>query len=155
MIGAAGEGQASVWRWNSRSGDAAVSARVALRSALAQLGLPDGAVCDVTRAAWELTANAMEHACGPYEMRLQRKGASLVFEIEDGDPRIPATPPAVPSGGEFEVDGDDLDSLIASLSEDGRGLRIVDQITGGQWGFRPSRSGIKAAWMVISDPPKG
>ncbi|MEE4599161.1 ATP-binding protein [Streptomyces sp. DSM 41524] len=149
-----GDGEAPVWRWNDRTQTAAACARTALRCALKRVNLPTQVVDDATRAAWELIANAMEHACGPYEMRLCRDNFSLLFEIEDGDPSIPQlpiSPSVVSSEPEAQDGGGSYDALIGALSERGRGLCIVDQFTGGRWGFRASRSGIKVAWMAINE----
>ncbi|WP_445521337.1 ATP-binding protein [Streptomyces sp. NEAU-174] len=149
-----GDSEAPVWRWNDRTRAAAACARTALRCALERLGLPTQVVDDATRAAWELIANSMEHACGPYEMRLCRENFSLLFEIEDGDPRIPRLPissSVVSSEPEAQDGGGSYDAWIGSLSERGRGLCIVDQFTDGRWGFRASRSGTKIAWMVINE----
>nr|WP_236055300.1 ATP-binding protein [Streptomyces sabulosicollis] len=81
--------QETVWRWSSCTPGAAAHARAALRRTLAQLDLPGEAISDAVLAASELIANAIEHACGPYEMRLCRTDAGLTCEIQDSDPRIP------------------------------------------------------------------
>ncbi|WP_030833600.1 ATP-binding protein [Streptomyces hygroscopicus] len=135
-----GNGQALIWRWNDETRHIASQARVALRCALRELGIPDETVGDAVMAAWELTANALEHAHGPYEMRLLRKGPSFVFEIEDSDPFLPVTPSFRDSGVK----------AVTELPEQGRGLQIVEAFARGRWGFRLSGCEKKVAWMAIS-----
>ncbi|MEE4590987.1 ATP-binding protein [Streptomyces sp. DSM 41524] len=150
--------QETVWRWNSSTPDAAAHARAALRRTLAQLDLPGEAISDAVLAASELVANAIEHACGPYEMRLCRTDAGLTCEIQDGDPRIPeitVSPAVVPLGSEPQGPGGGLDNLTESLHERGRGMCIVNQLTSGRWGFRPLGPGAKVAWMGIVDSGSG
>ncbi|MEU4898039.1 ATP-binding protein [Streptomyces sp. NPDC044780] len=132
--------RALIWRWNDRTHHVASQTRVALRCALHELGIPNETVGDAVMAAWELTANALEHAHGPYEMRLLRKGPSFVFEIEDSDPLLPAMPALRNSGVK----------AVTELPERGRGLQIVEAFARGQWGFRLSGSEAKVAWMAIS-----
>ncbi|MBT2509848.1 ATP-binding protein [Streptomyces sp. ISL-98] len=123
-----------VCRWTSCTPDAPARARAELRRVLAQLGLSGEDISDAVLAVSELVANATEHAPGPYEMRLRRTAAEYICEIEDGDPRIPAIP-AFPSAAPFEADpegrGGGIDALLKLLAERGRGLRIVDELTGG------------------------
>ncbi|AJZ83317.1 ATP-binding protein [Streptomyces sp. AgN23] len=133
-------GQVLIWRWNDRTRHVASQTRVALWCALHELGIPDETVGDAVMAAWELTANALEHAHGPYEMRLLRKGPSFVFEIEDSDPFLPALPSFRNSGVKADTE----------LPERGRGLLIVEAFARGRWGFRLSESETKVAWMAIS-----
>ncbi|MFE5159056.1 ATP-binding protein [Streptomyces sp. NPDC001520] len=133
-------GQALIWRWNDRTRHVASQTRVALRCALHELGIPDETVREAVMAAWELTANALEHAHGPYEMRLLRKGPSFVFEIEDSDPFLPVTPSF--RNGEVKA--------VTELLERGRGLQIVEAFARGRWGFRLSGCDTKVAWMTIS-----
>ncbi|WP_167504699.1 ATP-binding protein [Streptomyces malaysiensis] len=144
--------QESVWRWNSCTPGAAAHARAALRRTLAQLDLPGEVVSDAVLAASELIANAIEHACGPYEMRLRRTDAGLTCEIQDGDPHIPGRPRslvAAPLGSELQGSDSTRDDLAESLPERGRGMSIVNQLTSGCWGFRPMGSEAKIAWMGI------
>ncbi|MCQ6246186.1 ATP-binding protein [Streptomyces malaysiensis] len=144
--------QETVWRWNSCAPGAVTHARAALRRALAQLDLPSEVVSDAVLAASELIANAIEHACGPYEMRLCRTGAGLTCEIQDGDPRIPGIARSLavaPLGSEPQGPGGARDDLAEPLPERGRGMSIVNQLTSGCWGFRPLGSEAKIAWMGI------
>lgn len=149
---------ATVWRWSRFTPDAAAQARVALRCALSQLGYEGDAISDAVLAVSELVANAVEHAVGPYEMRLRRISSKVICEVEDRDPRIPkfsAPRVKVQSSVSDEDCGSELDDLYAVLlSERGRGLQIVNELTQGVWGFR-SRNGAKVAWMALPASPRG
>lgn len=125
-----------LWRWTIATADTVACARMALRCALDQLGFPGEETSDSVLAVSELVANAVEHAEGPYELRLRYTAAGLICEVTDGDPRIP------------NVTG----FPAPTLSERGRGLHIVDQLTCGAWGFRVRKEeGGKVAWLVISE----
>ncbi|MEU5647579.1 ATP-binding protein [Streptomyces milbemycinicus] len=143
--------QEVVWGWNDCTPGAAAHARAALRRALAKLDLPGETISDAALAASELIANAIEHSCGPYEMRLCRTGAELTCEIHDGDPRIPEIncSPAVAPFAPGAPGSGGLDALIALLPERGRGMQIVNQLTSGRWGFRRLGRSGKVAWIAI------
>ncbi|MFI5808579.1 ATP-binding protein [Streptomyces sp. NPDC051561] len=144
-------------RWGSCSSGAPAQARAALRCALDQLGYDGEAISDAVLAVSELVANATEHSVGPYEMRLRRTAAEVICEVEDGDPRIPELPGfpvAAPFGPVEEDRGGGLDALCALLSERGRGLHIVQELTKGAWGFTKARR-TKAAWVALPLPPGG
>ncbi|WP_078610721.1 MULTISPECIES: ATP-binding protein [Streptomyces] len=150
--------QETVWCWNSCTPGAAARARAALRRSLAQLDLPGDAISDAVLAASELIANAIEHACDPYEMRLCRTDTGLTCEIQDGDPRIPkitCSHSAAPLASELQGPDGGFDDLAELLPERGRGMHIVNQLTSGRWGFRPSGSGAKVAWMAIPGSGSG
>jgi anti-sigma regulatory factor (Ser/Thr protein kinase) len=141
-------------RWTDCTPDAVCRARTVLRRVLAQLGCDGEVIGDAVLAASELVANATEHAVGPYELRLRRTAAELLCEVQDGDPRIPEIP-AFPAVALFGPDpagrGGGLDALLELMTERGRGMRIVDQLTCGAWGFRSDAggAGVKVAWMVV------
>ncbi|TKA12268.1 ATP-binding protein [Actinacidiphila oryziradicis] len=141
-----------VYTWTSATPGAPGRARTALRRALERLELSEDVITDAVLAASELVGNATDHATGPYEMMLRRTAVELICEVYDYDPRIPEIP-AFPATGVFaphpEGRGGGLEALSACLSERGRGLHIVDQLTGGAWGFRLPGDGTKVAWMVI------
>ncbi|MDG4856764.1 ATP-binding protein [Streptomyces sp. T-3] len=146
----------TVWRWISGTPDAVPRARAALRCALDQLGYDDEVIDDTVLAASELVANATEYAPGPYELRLRRTAAELLCEVLDTDPRMPEIP-AFPVTAPFEPSperrGGGLDALVELLSERGRGLHIVDQLTGGTWGFIcKEKDGVKVAWLALPLP---
>ncbi|KPI17638.1 putative anti-sigma regulatory factor, serine/threonine protein kinase [Actinobacteria bacterium OK074] len=140
-----------VWRWTSGTPNAPAQARVALRCALDQLGLDGEVISDAVLAVSEFVANAVEHAVGPYELRLRRTVTEVICEVEDHDPRVPVIPDhlgAVAYPLVEEHRGGGLEALCALLSERGRGLWIVHELTGGAWGFR-SQEWTKTAWLAI------
>lgn len=140
-----------VYRWTKGTRLPTAGARLALGEALAGLGVEEETREDAQLALSELVANAAEHACGPYEVRLQRILSEWVCEVEDGDPRLPQLPRFPPDPlfpPEEESRGGGLDSLLSLLEERGRGLQVVHQLTGGNWGF--CRTGdTKVAWFVV------
>jgi len=145
-----------VWRWTSCTPNAPSQARAALRCALDQLGYDGEVISDVVLAVSEFVANATEHAVGPYEMRLRRTAAEVICEVEDHDPRIPEVPAflaEVPFSPAEEDRGGGLEALCVLLSERGRGLHIVHELTEGVWGFR-SRKGTKTAWLALPATPR-
>ncbi|MGW3627530.1 ATP-binding protein [Streptomyces sp. NPDC000880] len=145
-----------VWRWTSCTPNAPAQARAALRCALDQHGYDGEVISDVVLAVSEFVANATEHAVGPYEMRLRCTAVEVICEVEDHDPRIPEIPalPAVAPYAPAEEDrGGGLEALCSLLSERGRGLHIVHELTEGAWGFR-SRSGTKTAWLAFPATPR-
>ncbi|MEV2194677.1 ATP-binding protein [Streptomyces phaeochromogenes] len=145
-----------MWRWTSCTPNAPAQARTALRCALDQLGYDGEVIRDVVLAVSEFAANATEHAVGPYEMRLRRTAAEVICEVEDRDPRIPAIPvfPAqAPFSPAEEGRGGGLEALCGLLSERGRGLHIVHELTKGAWGFRSPR-GTKTAWLALPAAPR-
>lgn len=141
-----------IFTWTKTTPDSAARARRALRRTFQALAIPDDVIDDAVLAASELVANATDHAIGPYEITLRSTAREYICEVHDYDPRIPDIP-AVPSVHPFVPDPEDrgggLDALLARLSERGRGLHIVDQLTKGAWGFRLPGDGTKAAWLAI------
>ncbi|MFF4960218.1 ATP-binding protein [Streptomyces sp. NPDC001222] len=140
-----------VWRWTDRTPNASAQARVALRCALDQLGYDSEVINDAVMAVSEFVANAIEHAVGPYEMRLRHTAAELICEVEDHDPRIPPIldfPDSAPFAPAETDRGGGLEALCALLAERGRGLRIVHELTNGAWGFC-SQGARKTAWFAI------
>ncbi|MEW1653953.1 ATP-binding protein [Streptomyces sp. NPDC093707] len=143
-----------LWRWTDETPNAASRARTTLQCALDQLGYAGEVLDDAVLAVSELVANALEHAAGPYEMRLRfMRGHQLICEVADTDPCIP-TIPAVPKMELFTVApgrrGGGVDALLELLSERGRGLRIVHHLTRGDWGFTSEPGGrSKVVWMAI------
>ncbi|WP_307842322.1 ATP-binding protein [Streptomyces sp. RK75] len=140
-----------VYRWTKDTRLPAAGARLALGKALAHLGVEEETREDAELVVSELVANAGEHACGPYEVRLQRILSAWVCEVQDGDPELPQLP-QLPLNPLFSPEegsrGGGLDSLLSLLGERGRGLQVVHQLTGGGWGF--CRTGAtKVAWFVV------
>jgi anti-sigma regulatory factor (Ser/Thr protein kinase) len=143
-----------VWRWTRCTSDGPARARGALRCALDQVGFDAEAVSDVVLAVSEFIANATQHAAGPYEIRLRRRAAEIICEVEDHDPRIPeipAFPAAPPYASLEEIAEDGWDELCRLLPERGRGLYIVHELTKGAWGFRAHQR-TKTAWLALPVP---
>ncbi|MFH8473271.1 ATP-binding protein [Streptomyces sp. NPDC018000] len=92
-------------------------------------------------------ANAHEHACGPYEVHVRSAAGRFICEIHDGDPLLPTGLylGATPSPGTEPAEG-----ACGLLVERGRGLRIVNELAQGQWGFHVTERGAKAAWIVLA-----
>jgi len=69
---------------------------VALRSAVAahadRLGLPADRIPELVLVAHELASNAVRHAGGTGRVRLWRDAESVVCEISDAGPGLPAPP---------------------------------------------------------------
>ncbi|MBC9718007.1 ATP-binding protein [Streptomyces sp. TRM66268-LWL] len=142
-----------VYRWTSCTPSPAVAARAVLRRVLARLHLPEDTVSDCVLAASELVANATEHACGPYELRLRRTRAEYICEVRDGDseiPDLPAFPATSPFAPVEAARGGGLDALCALLSERGRGLQIVNELARGAWGMRSDSPNGKFVWFAFS-----
>ncbi|MFF4741643.1 ATP-binding protein [Streptomyces sp. NPDC001268] len=141
-----------LWRWTSFTSDAPSRARIALRCALEQLGCDPKVISDTVLAVSELVANAVEHGRGPYELRLRQANQRIICEVEDHDPCLPeiehfaAASPYLPRE---EDRGGGLDALCSRVTERGRGLQIVNVITGGCWGFLPTSNATKSAWLMI------
>lgn len=140
-----------IWRWAEGAPGAAARARIALRCALNQLGYDAEVIDDMVICVAELVANSIEHAVGPYEIRLRMTGGEVVCEVEDCDPCIPRMAPFV-AGPLYEAEewhrGGGLEALASVLAVRGRGLSIVHALTNGAWGFRASGA-TKTAWLVL------
>ncbi|AOR31043.1 hypothetical protein BFF78_08315 [Streptomyces fodineus] len=140
-----------VWRWTTCTPDGPARARAALRCALDELGFEGEVVSDVVLAVSEFIANATEHAVGPYEMRLCRTAVEVICEVEDHDPRLPELPAFLVTSPYAPVEenrGGGLEALCVLLSERGRGLHIVHELTKGAWGFRIQKK-TKVAWLTF------
>jgi anti-sigma regulatory factor (Ser/Thr protein kinase) len=139
-----------LYRWTDHTPDALFQARVILRRAADAYGLTDQATGDALMASAELMANAVEHACGPYELHLRRGGKGLVCAVMDHDPNVPELSPfregSHPSGqdSDFTLECGSLDQI----EERGRGLRMVNGLSRGVWGMVACGCS-KVAWCVI------
>ena len=141
-----------LYRWTDHTPDALFQARVALREAAAEHGLSGEAIGDAVMVGSELMANAVEHGCGPYELRLRREENILLCEVVDHDPRLPEVlivspqPASVPHAG--PVSRTTPDPALSQLGERGRGLFIVNEVSRGAWGMRTTGR-QKIAWCAI------
>ena len=114
-------------------------ARGHVRATLAQWGL--GELADTTEMiASELTANAVNasaalQAAGSVpviRLRLITDGETLVVECWDHAPGFPSL------------------RQTSELAETGRGLAIIDSLTGGSWGWQPANGYVgKCVWAEI------
>ncbi|MFC7305132.1 ATP-binding protein [Streptomyces monticola] len=144
----------ATYRWLSCDRAATGHARAVVRRSLLRLGCTEDTVDDAVLAVSELIANACEHAIGPYELRVRLASKEIICEVRDGDPCIPDIP-AFPSTAPFspaeEARGGGLEALCAVLTERGRGLHIVHELTRGAWGMERVRGG-KSAWLALPLP---
>ena len=118
-------------------------ARGHVRATLAQWGL--GQLADTTEMiASEMTANAVNasaalHAAGRMpviRLCLITDGKTLVIECWDQAPGFPSL------------------RQTSELAETGRGLAIIDSLTGGSWGWQPANGRVgKCVWAEI--PARG
>jgi anti-sigma regulatory factor (Ser/Thr protein kinase) len=136
-----------VYRWTAHTVNPTGEARAVLRRILKDLDLPGDAISDGVLAVSELVANAHEHACGPYEVHLRSAAERYICEIHDGDPLLPG---GLYRGATEASDAGPAGGARGLLVERGRGLRIVNELTHGQWGFHVTEHGAKAAWIVLA-----
>lgn len=110
--------------------ESARAARGRVRSALTLAGLPELAG-DAEAIVSEFVANAVRHAASPADVVLITAGRVLIILTWDSSPVLPVMSAA---GGD---------------AESGRGLVIVDAVTGGRWGWWKSSTG-KLIWASLS-----
>lgn len=140
-----------VYRWDAGTPFPTAGARLALGEVLAGHGVGEEVREDAQLVLSELVANAAEHACGPYEVRLLRASAVWVCEVEDGDsclPDLSRVSASVSSEPAEEARGGGLEALLGVLGERGRGLYLVHHLTHGAWGFHRVQAG-KVVWFAI------
>ena len=109
--------------------ESAGAARRRVRAALSHTGLRELAG-DAEAIVSEFVANAVRHARSPAAVALITAGGALMIITADSSPE----PPAI--------------STAQDGAESGRGLLIVDAITGGQWGWSTSSTG-KWVWASL------
>lgn len=119
------------------------TARHELRRTLARWGMPEPAF-DAAVVVSELTTNAVRHlgTLGPVHDRrvgltFRRLPGGVLIEVHD-----PSDVRPVPAG-----------CGPAGLGESGRGLRIVADLTAGDWGVCPRPTGPgKVVWGAVRRP---
>jgi anti-sigma regulatory factor (Ser/Thr protein kinase) len=123
---------------------AAGQARGRLRTTLARWGVDESTAADAELVLGELVSNAVvasRQVPGrppPIGVSLAVTLAALTIEVLD---RAPGTPVLLSAVG---------------TDEGGRGLSIVEALTGGRWGSRPGIApGTKFVWAEISLNPSG
>ncbi|MDW4910281.1 ATP-binding protein [Streptomyces sp. ADMS] len=148
MINAPSAALGLVYRWTDHTINPTGEARAVLRRVLKDLGLSGNVISDGVLAVSELVANAHEHARGPYEVHVRAAAGRYICEIHDGNPLLPTDLylAAVPS-----PEATAAEAASGLLTERGRGLHIVNELTQGQWGFQVTNCGTKAAWVVLAE----
>jgi anti-sigma regulatory factor (Ser/Thr protein kinase) len=120
------------------------TARAHVRAVLGGWGLPHlTEVCELVVS--ELTTNAVEASTGPtgrplygggrmpvVRVCLFSDGVRLLIEVWDQAMGFPVLRPA------------------ASDAEAGRGLHLVDALSGGRWGYQPGQGPAKVVWAEVS-----
>ncbi|MFV5992717.1 ATP-binding protein [Streptomyces sp. NPDC056231] len=147
MISAPSAALGLVYRWTDHTLNPTGEARAVLRRVLKDLGLSGNVISDGVLAVSELVANAHEHACGPYEVHIRSAAGRYICEIHDGDPVLPT---GLYLGATPSPDAEPAEGAGGLLAERGRGLRIVNEVAQGQWGFHVTECGAKAAWIVLA-----
>ncbi len=109
--------------------ESACAARGHVRAALMTSGLRVLAD-DAETIVSELVANAVRHAASPADVALIVAGGALMIITGDSSP----VPPAM--------------STAEDDAESGRGLAIVDAVTGGRWGWWKTSTG-KVVWTSL------
>lgn len=109
--------------------ESAGAARGRVRAALLASGLRDLAD-DAELIVSEFVTNAVLHARSPARVTLITAGGALMIITADSSQEPPAM------------------STAQKGAESGRGLVIVDAITGGQWGWSMSSAG-KSVWASL------
>lgn len=139
-------------RWNDGATHAVSEARSALRHALTFHGLRTSAVDDAVLAASELVGNAVEHAIGPYELWLRQKERELIVEMHDRDASLPCIPASFPRAAAAAAAREDypLPRALGLDAERGRGLLVVETLTGGSWGFRLAGGSGRDTWKKVA-----
>lgn len=123
---------------------AAGQARGRLRTTLARWGVDESTAADAELVLGELVSNAVVVSGQvpgrppPIGVSLAVTPVALTIEVLD---RAPGAPVLLSAGG---------------ADEGGRGLAIVEELTGGKWGARPGiATGTKFVWAEISLNPSG
>lgn len=111
-------------------------ARHELRAVLADWGLSDGLADAVELVLSELMTNSFRHTA-PNTAEIQ---VALECDTEGGV-RVEVT----------DDTGTSPELRTAAVdAESGRGLFLVDYLTGGRWGIAPSPAGRKTVWAYIA-----
>ena len=127
------------WPLDAADPATVVRARTLLHGALAVLGLGAETIGDTQLGVAELVGNAVQHAQPPLELRLRVHAGLAVIGVVDGSPTMP-TWPAGTEAPNIAPSYGDLDQLIAELAEHGRGLGLVQRLSGDRCGAEPTRT---------------
>ncbi|MDF5759028.1 ATP-binding protein [Spongiactinospora sp. TRM90649] len=135
-------------------GAAAHQARSIVRQALRDAGTAITDIDDAELAVAELAANAEMHGRPPYELRIITvDGAPAWCEVVDGDRDLSAL-------SKILNDADACDPLATWFQESGRGLLLVQQLSGGRCRAYPTTTadtGVpgKAVGFALPQPASG
>ncbi|MFJ2034127.1 ATP-binding protein [Streptosporangium sp. NPDC087985] len=111
-----------------QAGTASRRARTLVREVLSKAGAGDEEINDAETAIAELAANAEEHACGPFELRIVSLGGQPAWcEIADGDRDLDGIPAIL---DRLRACGDEPG--LSLFAEHGRGLLLVHLLSGGR-----------------------
>jgi anti-sigma regulatory factor (Ser/Thr protein kinase) len=116
---------------------APAEARRVVTSRLTEAGLVDH-VDTAALLVSEIVTNALRHGEGPEELIVEIDRDGVTIAVRDSSPHPPR---------ENAVRGPGAARVIAALSENGRGLLLVD-ILADSWGWRPE-SGGKLVWFRL------
>ncbi|XRQ12454.1 ATP-binding protein [Actinomadura welshii] len=157
------------WVWALPGGPGCAGhARAVLRDALASLGVPRDVIADAQLMVSELVTNAHQHAGehGPHELWLYTAGT----EPGERAGRMHGSDVSVSGGGMHGagMQGGEVwcavfdtlaDAVLPGYSwtsgDCGRGLSIVQELSGGRWGTRRTLSRLgpsvrgKAVWFTV------
>ncbi|WP_157745547.1 ATP-binding protein [Nocardiopsis gilva] len=135
-------------------------ARAFLTSSLIPLGCSQGSVDDARLMVSEAVANAIEHGRAPIHLSVTSKFTRVEVEVYDSDPTHLELPRCPVDYVEGEIVGDDLDSFLGTIDEDmasvrlsesGRGLDLISNLSDGRCGWR-SRPPGKVVWFSAPVP---
>lgn len=116
---------------------AVMRSRDLIRGAYTILGMAPEIVDDAVVMVSELVTNAIQHACGPYELRVYRRGTSVVCEVVDGSHVLPRVPP--PEAPQLTLG--DIDAIADfERLETGRGLDVVNRLSSGRCWTHPTKT---------------
>jgi serine/threonine-protein kinase RsbW len=120
------------------------TARAHVRAVLAEWGLAGLAeVCELVVS--ELATNAVEASTGPTGMLVYVNGRMPVVRVclfSDGERLIVEV--------WDQASGCPALRRAASDAEAGRGLHLVDALTGGRWGWQPGQGPAKVVWAELT-----
>lgn len=139
--------RALMYQWAAGDACALRRARAALRTVADRHGLSAETSDDLLLAASELLTNAVEHANGPYQLRVHLSSNDLLCQVVDEDRQVPLlrTLRGAASG---RPAGRGILRSPFGLPERGRGLAIVDHVSQGCWGVE-NQGRKKAVWFRL------
>jgi anti-sigma regulatory factor (Ser/Thr protein kinase) len=113
--------------------EAAGLARIFLREAMRDWGLPDEVLSDCLTIASEIVGNVVRHARTPLTLRVSFDGVGVLIAATDGAVSVPEQ------------------HVATDASEDGRGLLIIETLSS-EWGWHATAVG-KTLWARVAVVP--